>query len=392
MDGVEADYSWDQIGRRAAVRFLAVAGICWLLLEVTVFFLKINIPDNYQVVGYISFIAVALTVALTSVIAQLKDRVSKLSSDLAIRTTEDQEALAGKETSIRELRDALDLAHKQDVTTALVAEVQQAFSEKRWEEVIKIGAALSRPLWTTGRYPLRIQLGALVESAASFAGNTEAQSAALIDDLGWTKVALGRTEEGKEHIVHGLRLAQQSSNAYLKCKANRHLSGIEMRLSNFEEAERYLAEAKAAMSGIKDRRTRRELEANFLYVDGVLLQTKRDFVGALSNLENAQQQFLENRDRDRAAKCFGAIGDIYLALKNVSAAKDSYRNGFSLAQQISRKDAELKCLDGLGRTALAESNPGDAGRFFAEAARIALQLGDAERSKELSVRAANLKG
>jgi tetratricopeptide (TPR) repeat protein len=165
-----------------------------------------------------------------------------------------------------------------------------------------------------------------------------------------------------------------------------------MKRGDYQEAQEQLVKAKEAMAGVTDARTQAELDANFAYVDGVLLQKKKDYPAALSSLELAQKKFHELNDRDRAVKCYGVIGDIYLAQKSLSAAKDSYRSGLSVAQQVSRKDAEMKCLDGLGKTALAEALPLEAKKFFEAAAKLATQLGDLDRASDLTRRAATLRG
>ena len=374
-------FTWPFLLRRFLIRAAAALGGCWLLLEVGHYFLKLEWIAEYRLRGLLTFMAIAFLATLGELCAFLRGQAVKLSVELR-----------KKDEQLAEYHSSLEAAQKQDVTSALVSEMQQAFNNKRWKEVIRIGSALSRPLWITGRYSLRIQLGKLVESAAAYDRNRTAQAAALIDDLGWTKVALGRFDEAKASIDHGLRLAREAGQHYLISKGNRHLAGIATKLSRLEEATTYLAEARAAAVDVDDPRLKSELEASFFYSEAVQQRKRSQYPEALKNFEEAQRLFSELGDQDRLVKCFGSMGDIYLLAKNIPAAKDSYRTGLSLARQASRKDAELRCLRGLAETATAEGLGIEALPFLAEAAQIAAQIGDADLAAELNRRATGIKG
>ena len=61
-----------------------------------------------------------------------------------------------------------ELPEDRQLTDTLTADLQAAYREEKWEEVLKIGSVLSRPLWVTGKYRLRVEIGKLVEAAAAY--------------------------------------------------------------------------------------------------------------------------------------------------------------------------------------------------------------------------------
>ena len=364
--------AWARLRRRLIVRAISTVGLLWLILEISQYFHQLEWVSAYRFRGLLGLLGLAAFVVLVDLCIYLRQRgielgtkVATLSSKLSVAAT------------------SLHIAEKQDVTAVIVAEMQRAFTDRRWEEVVRLGSALSRPLWITGRNTLRIQLGTLVESAASYSQNVRAQAAALIDDLGWTNASMGRHDEARRHIEHGIKLAKQIGDEYLVSKGNRHLSGIAMRETDLSRADSYLAEAKASLAAVSDARLKAELDANFLYVEGVLLRRKGAFEDSIAHLEEAQRRFTAMDDRDRAAKCFSAMGDAHLAARSIAAAKDSYRIGLAVARKLTRKDAELRCLLGLADTAAAEGVHHDARRFLDEARGVADEVGDDEVSLEI---------
>jgi len=374
-------FSWPFIGRRVGLRAVGALAFWWLVLEVLDFFKVLPWIADYRLPGLSAFVGLVVLVTLGELCMFLRTQGVRLSGEIR-----------KKDGQLAEHQAALETARQQDVTSALVSEMQQAFNNQRWKEVIRIGSALSRPLWITGRYSLRIQLGKLVESAASYDRNPSAQAAALIDDLGWTKAALGRFDEARSSIEHGLKLAGESGQHYLVSKGNRHLAGIATKLSRLEDAHAFLVRARAAALAVDDPRLKSELEASFCYSEAVQQRKQSLYPEALKNFEEAQRLFSVLGDQDRSVKCFGSMGDIYLLTQNIPAAKDSYRTGLVVARQVSRKDAELRCLRGLADTAFAEGIVTEAIPFLTEAAQIAGQIGDADLASELTQRAAKVGG
>lgn len=272
------------------------------------------------------------------------------------------------------------------LTATLLDELEAAFEDRRWEEVIKIGSVLSRPLWTTGKYMLRTQVGKLVEAASAYSDHPAQQARALVDDLGWTKFILGEAEEAKRNISHGIELAEGCGDYYLVQKAYRHLSGIALETGHLQDAITYYTRAEEFAEKLPDDVSKQEVFAG-LRVNLALIRMKSGNWGdALKELEAAQVIYQTIADRDRAVKLFHFIGDVLFELGRLSAAKDVYREGLGASRLESRKDGILKNNIGLAKVALQEGDLEEARRAYLEAATVARELGQESLARELEVK------
>ena len=208
------------------IRFILSMVSCltflWLILSLGEWLLKWKLLDNSGAQGVI---LVVLTCALISILYTFIyyykfsiDNQRKIIESIAIS----------------------DFEQNKQLNETIIANLHIAFQEERWEEVIKIGSVLSRPLWVTGKYKLRVEVGKLVEAAASYNDRPHQQASALIDDLGWTKFVLGDVGAGKKYISHGISIAEKCSDSYMAHKGYRHLSAISMEEDNLEKARKYL--------------------------------------------------------------------------------------------------------------------------------------------------------
>jgi len=177
-----------------------VLALVWLLLEVGGWVLGWRLLANTGLLGAILVVSVCALGSSIYVLSHLYRQIGQL------------EAHASGTAMAEEPPKDVQL------TETLIADLQTAYEEERWEEVIKIGSVLSRPLWVTGKYRLRVELGRLVEAAAAYSHRPGQQASALIDDLGWTQFVLGEVDEAKTRIDHGIRLAELSGNFHLACK------------------------------------------------------------------------------------------------------------------------------------------------------------------------------
>jgi tetratricopeptide (TPR) repeat protein len=263
----------------------------------------------------------------------------------------------------------------QQLTTALLEDVKLAYSRGDWEEVLKIGTVLSRPLWVTGKYRLRVELGKLVEAASAFENNHAQQAAALVDDLGWTLFALGDSSQAKTHIVHGISIAESQQNYYVVYKGYRHLSGICLSTGNITDAKTYHSKACEAAQRLEESPTKNEVLAG-LYVNEALIEMEnKDWGHAIENLDKASSMYAQLGDVDRRVKLYRFKGDALLAQGHVAEAKDIYRQGLALSKRESRKDGLLMNTIGLAKVAAQEGNQEEASRAYSEASLISRELG-----------------
>lgn len=244
-----------------------------------------------------------------------------------------------------------DLEQDKQLDKTIIANLHAAYKKERWEEVIKIGSVLSRPLWVTGKYNLRVEVGRLVEAAAAYNDRPHQQASALIDDLGWTKFVLGEVNEAKEYISHGISIAEKCDDYYMALKGYRHLSGISMEEDNLEEARKYLENSTDFAKKMKDGVRKKEVLAGVDVNMALLSFKEKKWKEALEKLEHAKNVYQTLKDEDREVKVYHYKGDILLEMGRINDAKDVYREGLSLAKQLSRKDCVLRNQIGLGKVA-----------------------------------------
>lgn len=360
----------------ASAKVLTAAGTLWLLLEVANYFIPTRPLSEYRLTGLLVFGLLALVIGLGNELRAQARAHSHL--DTLLMDLRSQNAALH-----RSLSDTVS----QDAAKSLLAMLREAHSRGSWEEVIMLGHPLSRPLWLTGRYHLRMAIGTLVESAASFCDRLDVQAATLIDDLGWTSVALRRYAEAIGLIKHGITIAEKAQKHGLVCRALRHLAGIAVKQGNLNEAECYANEAEAALHRIPPSPERDELVAGLVYQRATQLHARGDYSAALERLTWAQELFVRLSDRERAIKIYGNIGNAHLALGQLAQAKDSFRRGLASARVSSRHDCELVALSGLAKVLQAEGHYDEAQGVLRDAARTAALLGDSERVAELEQRA-----
>jgi tetratricopeptide (TPR) repeat protein len=369
---------WVRLVSTCAKIFAGLGGI-WLILELVSYFLPEKPLAEYRVKGLAGVFIFGLFIGLAWELLTLHRDYARTLKYLDNVSTEN---------SI--LKKNLVASGNHDAENSLIDLLRGAYSKRNWEEVVTLGRALSRPLWLTGRYQLRIEIGKLVESAAAFSDKPEIQASTLIDDLGWTSVALHRYEEAIQHIQHGLSVAQKANANGLVCRAFRHLAGIHVKRNEIKQAEIYAKSAEDALKDVTDPRERDELIAGLAYQRARELQSKGELAAALAALISAQEMFARLADRDRALKVYAPIGQVQLEMGDVAAAKDSFRRGLATARVSSRHDCELVNLKGLAEVALKEESYSEAKELLLEASATARLLGDSNGAIELHQRAAKL--
>ena len=349
--------------KRFVITFSSVGGAIWTAIQVYEFFLGTR-PFAATGVGGIMLLAVGSAfVASLNVSIFLYRRLKGLHEKSGADENPDEQS-------------------SDEVEGALISELKSAYQDENWSEVIKIGSVLSRPLWVTGKYNLRVKIGKLVESAAAFSGDTKSQASALIDDLGWTNHVLGNSTDARRNILHGIRLAQESGEYYLAYKGYRHLSGMALKNENFEEATKYLERAREFARRIEDSGKREEVEAG-LYVNEALIEMRRhNWAKALELLKTAQDIYRRAGDKDRETKLYHLIGDALFGMGELENAKDVYRKGLSVSKQASRKDGVLHNNLGIAKVAMVKDEYAEARQAYLEAAEVARELGLNEQAEE----------
>jgi len=213
--------------------------------------------------------------------------------------------------------------------------LSNAYNEKRWSEVIKIGNQLSEPLWYTGKFHLRIKIGELVASAAAFENKYDIQAETLIDDLGWTNCRLNNQSEAKKNITLGHRIAKKIDNQYLIAKANRHFADISLLNKNFDECLNFLKISYSSMRLIENSTKKIEMNGNLQYTISKFYLAKKNFKKAIKAANQSQLLYKSIEDSDREVKLFNLKGKIFLSVDKEEDAISSFQEGLTLATHIS---------------------------------------------------------
>lgn len=268
-------------------------------------------------------------------------------------------------------------------SASILSEIREAYEQERWNEVLRIGRVLSRPLWVAGSYTTRLRIGEWVEHAASCIGNKFAQAAALIDDLGWTNHIVGKSERAIKNIRHGIAVATEAGAIDIVVKGYRHLAGIYRDSRDYNSAVEAQTQAEDMVkqlpsSGVKD-----DLVAGLWVSRAMLYLEQEQWAEAHKLLKDASQSYESREDWDREVKIYSLEGQALLGVGKIGSAKDSYRKGLGRAKELSRPDEVVKCSLGLASALFQEDGATATARQFAEGAlAIATKRGMASLERE----------
>jgi tetratricopeptide (TPR) repeat protein len=263
------------------------------------------------------------------------------------------------------------------LSTELVKIVTTLYGEKKHLDVVRFGSTVSRYLWLNGHNHERIQIGKMVEDAASKVGRTSEQVSCLIDDIGWTYEIVGDTERAITNISSGIEKAVENQLFYLAAKGERHLSGIEKHRGNSEQVSLHLNNARTYCTKILDSSDRSEIEASIFLAEAKFLFETQQLEEAEKLAKKAIAVF--ERDPDRIVKVHSLLGNIYLKQGKRQKAKDEFNRGYKNSEFI-RKDEVAKNARGLADVALAENDITTCVKYLTEAKEI---YGSLHKNKEV---------
>lgn len=258
--------------------------------------------------------------------------------------------------SERETPTALDKekVEREETPTALFNYVRAFTKRGDYSTLIRFGVALSRPLWLQGEYKIRIAIGQIVEDVAARIDNKKAQATVLIDDLGWTYVALKQFEEAEKNIQHGKDIASEIPNHYLVARALRHLAGMAIERKALDDAIDFCNQAMKEAEKIPDVDDKEEMIAGIEYVFSVIFWMKNDLILAKNYCLSARAKFEKLEDTERLAKAFSLLGKIGEKEGDLENAKDIYRRGLQFAEQMNIRDEIIRNHLGLARILLRQ--------------------------------------
>lgn len=268
----------------------------------------------------------------------------------------------------------LDLIHTQS-KYAMIEHLEEYFKNRHFPAALRFGKCLSRALWTGGRYEERIRLGWIMFEASSAEGNKEVQALALIDDLGWTNVMLKNYDEAKKNIDSGLKIAEDIKDFYLIAKATRHLGGIAIKRSRYDDAEKILLAAQEITKNIKEEKRQKEMTAGIQYGLAELYLDMGKINEAELACDKAQKLLEEINDNERLIMRHSRFGRIFLDKKMNNEAISTFSEGLELARKANMDDEIVRNLIGISKAYLIDGRWYDAKMDLEEAYKIAESIG-----------------
>lgn len=227
--------------------------------------------------------------------------------------------------------------------------LQEEQKKSNWFEIIRIGYPMSRPLWLSGRYMLRVEIGEIIKAAASAIDGGDVKIcgetinsrfilvSTLIDDLGWTRHMLGQTEKAKKNIEDGISIAAENKYTTLEIKGYRHLFGIYSSENNSEEIQRVEKELQRLIQALPEDE-RDDVQLGLYFSKGEHAYRIGEYDRAIAYIKEAQQGYESIKDYERYVKTFDILGDIYMAKDNLHDAERNYRKGMNEAKKWQRKE------------------------------------------------------
>lgn len=236
-----------------------------------------------------------------------------------------------------------------DLMSAFVRHLDLLLKEDKHEAVVRYHAALSRLLWVEGQLRVRVEIGKRIAEAAAAIGDSNTLAGVLIDDLGWTNVALDEHDEARSNITRGIEIADESNANYWSAKGHRHLAGIAVELGDNKMALAEFKRAREIAEKIEATKTRVEMLAGIDYGEAVFyLRSGRKDV-ALELVKASEKRRKEVGDESRIVKVYALRGEIEERMGQKTRAAEYFQRGLRAAKKIGRVDEEIRCLQGLAR-------------------------------------------
>lgn len=228
--------------------------------------------------------------------------------------------------------------------------LSDAQANLRWNEIIKIGSALSDVFWFTGRKELRIQVGRYVETAARQTHEYEVLASTLIEDLGNTLVSQGSYDEGVVYIKKGIKVAEDHDFYFLIARGYRNLACSYCAMKKVDSAVEAYEKSVAAIENITQSEKKQEAIGSTEYANVKILRLKNDYDGAIEALDKAIDAYetlsnehpeTKHHNQDRIVKMLREKGIVYLEKNDENASEmayESFQEGLQLAQETNNFD------------------------------------------------------
>jgi len=261
------------------------------------------------------------------------------------------------------------------VANAMITQIQEEISKGYLKSAIRLGRVLSRPLWLDGQYEARIKLGELMFQAGASYQNKSIQIQGLIDDMGWTNVALGNFDVAVEKINYGIQMAKEIDDYYMISKGYRHLVAISVQLLNYQEAKLRIKEAKKYAKQISPIKRKKEMMAGINYGFSEIYLAQKKLNEAEESVKKSQKIWEEMHDEERICKTYSRLGKIYNLQNKKIKALETFYKGLEIANRTTRKDEIIKNVIEIAKIKFQEGKKKEAKKLFQNAVKLNEKIG-----------------
>ena len=285
----------------------------------------------------------------------------------------------------------------------LIISLENELHKGKNQEIITIGSILSNPLFTIGKYELRLKIGELVQKAAiaQFAilkdnKYKECEMIQLIDSIGWMKVELGKkVNEGRTDIENGRKIAETlrtNKGKFYEAKAYRHYGAIERRNHNWQKAFEYNDKSLEKANEITDDQLKTEAIAAAHYARAFVFKGQSDYENALVFLDKSISEFEKLTDGDKKTMKVCMANEakarfLFYSKQNennydaISAAKRLFDDTLSVAEHNSMRLEMIRCYIGLAECNLHFTihNPVEAKQYIEKAKNVKIKCDDDQK-------------
>ncbi len=266
----------------------------------------------------------------------------------------------------------------------LIESLNNALKVKKYLEVIRIGSVLSRPLFISGYFKTRLQIGILVEEAAAATNDDYEQMVALIDSIGWSYLELGKLDIAEKNIKHGQEIAEKISNYFYLSKSYRHIGVIYRRKKDYQKAEINYKKSLSITNDIKNEKNKNESFGGINYALANLYFLKGDMKKGLKFIDNSINFFTKNNDHVRHNLALIKKADILFHLDKKTESKDLYRKALSNAESVTHRLHMIRCFLGLAKINIEDKNWNQAMDYIEKAKVIDNDIHSINESKEIN--------
>lgn len=240
----------------------------------------------------------------------------------------------------------------------LLSIIKEARKHGHWIEIVRLGFPLSRQLWLSGRYNLRIAIGEFVKEAAFSIDETKdikignnvyninyIRASVLIDDLGWTKFYIRQNDEDAErNILSGVDIAEKNSFIDLAIKGKRHLIGIYSKKNKNTDVEKMFLEIERLKNNLSDNTKINEIDADLLRSRSICFFMKEQWYDSINYAKNAKEQYIIINNYEKFVETFDLIAEGYIKLHEWNNAEFEITQGLNAAQKWEQNEKYIKLV------------------------------------------------